>query len=162
MEPEEISRLYTQKEIILNSVQEGIIALDTRNQISEMNERAARLLEEELLDKLRFNLQEKRFSRMQEYCIHLKKLFISIQPVIREEVYLGAVITILDQEEINRIAKEITGVEEINKNLRATVHEFKNNLHVILGLLQLKVKKQRNIFSRYKKLRQKKKINLVM
>ncbi len=141
MEPEEISRLYTQKESILNSVQEGIIALDARNQISEMNEKAKRLLEEikreELLDKLRFNLQERRFIRMQEYCIHSKKLFINMQPVIREQVYLGTVITILDKEEINRVAKEITGVEEINKNLRATVHEFKNNLHVILGLLQL-------------------------
>ncbi len=141
MEPEEISRLYTQKEIILNSVEEGIIALDANNQISETNERAEKLLEEikqeELLEKLRFNLQEKRFIRMQEYCIHSKKLFVSIQPIIRQQMYLGAVITILDQQEINRVAKEITGVEEINKNLRATVHEFKNNLHVILGLLQI-------------------------
>ena len=38
---------------------------------------------------------------------------------------------------INKIAKEITGVDEIIKNLRANVHEFKNSLYVILGLLEI-------------------------
>ena len=35
------------------------------------------------------------------------------------------------------MAKEITGVDEIIRNLRATVHEFKNKLHVILGLIKI-------------------------
>jgi two-component system CitB family sensor kinase len=44
---------------------------------------------------------------------------------------------LIDKNGINKIAKEITGVDEVVKDLRANNHEFKNKLHVILGLINI-------------------------
>ena len=74
---------------------------------------------------------------MKEIILQGKKVFVTIQPIMKKGEYLGSVITLMDRNDIRKIAKEITGVDEVVKNLRANVHEFRNNLHVILGLIQL-------------------------
>lgn len=141
MEPEEIAALYLQKDYLLNSVQEGIILLDRNHEIQEANEQAKELLEEisneMLLESLLKLLEARQAIRMQEFILGEKKLLITLRPLIKDRLYLGAVITLMDKEEVHEVAKEMLGIEEKNKNLRATVHEFKNNLHVLLGLLQL-------------------------
>nr|WP_302595515.1 sensor histidine kinase [uncultured Cellulosilyticum sp.] len=141
MEPHEIARLYLQKDSILNGVQEGIIALDVNNEIREINKNAQNLLElfslEEILEKVAVDIERGVPVSFKEFIIRGKKLFINLQPVRQGENYFGTIITLMEEQEINRVAKEITGIEEVNKNLRATVHEFKNNLHVILGLLKI-------------------------
>ena len=75
---------------------------------------------------------------MKEFIINNKKIFVTIKAIFKEDDYLGVIITLTDRSGINKIAKEITGVDEVIKNLRVSAHEFKNNLYVILGLLQLK------------------------
>lgn len=141
MEPEEIAALYLQKESLLNSVQEGIILLNSTHEVKEENERAKQLLAylpiNSVIESLSNTLENKQEVRMQEFIIEHKKLLISTKPLIKENLYLGAVITLMDKEEIHQVAKEMMGIEEKNKNLRAIVHEFKNQLHVLLGLLQL-------------------------
>lgn len=141
MEPEEIAELYLQKDNVLNSVQEGIILLGRKGEIQEKNERAKELLnglsEKQLLLPLKKHLLNHESLRMQEFIIGGQKLLISTRPLLRKGQYLGWVLTLMDKEEIHEVAKEIIGIEEINKHLRATVHEFKNHLHVLLGLLQL-------------------------
>lgn len=141
MEPLEIATLYKQKESLFNSVQESIIGLDDQHQIQEINQNGKELIkdltEEALLNKIYPYLEQRSSISLQEFIIKDKKLFISIQPIVQKQIYLGTVITIRQEKEIRRVAEEITGIQEMNKNLRATVHEFKNNLHVILGLLQL-------------------------
>lgn len=141
MEPQEIARLYLQKDSILNGVREGIIALDANNEIREINTNAQNLLEhfrlEEILKKVDLDIRNGVPVSLKEILIRGRKLFINVQPVRQGENYFGTIITLLEEQEINRVAKEITGIEEVNKNLRATVHEFKNNLHVILGLLKI-------------------------
>ena len=74
---------------------------------------------------------------MKELIIQNKKIFVTLSPIIKKKQYLGVVIVLSDKDNINKIAKEITGIDEVVKSLRANVHEFKNNLHVILGLIQL-------------------------
>lgn len=141
MEPQEIARLYLQKESILNGVQEGIIALDVNNEIREINTNAQNLLGfftlEEILEKVGMDIEKGVPVSLKEILIKGKKLFINLQPVREGENYFGTIITLMEEQAINRVAKEITGIEEVNKNLRANVHEFKNNLHVILGLLKI-------------------------
>ncbi|MCE3026740.1 ATP-binding protein [Salinicola sp. DM10] len=50
----------------------------------------------------------------------------------------GSVVTLRDRSEVNRLAEELTGVSRYAQALRASTHEFKNRLHVILGLVQLR------------------------
>ncbi|MBD7912180.1 MULTISPECIES: ATP-binding protein [Clostridium] len=142
MEPEEITMLYNQKNIIINSVKDGIIALDKENKITDINNNCYRLFEDfspvKTIDKLWSYIEAKKPFTMKEMIIQGKRIFVTLNPIIEEKNYYGTVITLIDREDINKVAKEITGIDEVVKNLRANVHEFKNNLHVIVGLLQLK------------------------
>ncbi|MDO5518298.1 MAG: GHKL domain-containing protein [Clostridium sp.] len=142
MEPEEIATLYNQKKIIINTVQDGIIALNKNNEVTEINNRCYTLFNDfscdKVIDRLSTYIEEKGTFKMKELIIDGKKIFVTLNPIIEEDIYLGQLIILSDREDISKIAKEITGVDELIKNLRANVHEFKNNLHVILGLIQLK------------------------
>jgi sensor histidine kinase regulating citrate/malate metabolism len=50
---------------------------------------------------------------------------------------LEVIFILRDGGEVKRIAKEITGVAQIINSMRANVHEFKNKIYVVSGLLQL-------------------------
>ena len=142
MEPEEISMLYNQKNIIINTVKEGIIALDKKKKVVDINNGFYELFNDfnmnDILSKLKVYIDDKLDLEMKEFIIQNKKIFVTIKHIAQGNNYLGAVITFVDKKEINKIAKEITGIDEVIKNLRANVHEFKNNIHVIFGLIQLK------------------------
>lgn len=141
MEPEEIATLYNQKKIIIDNVHDGIIALDKNNKITDINNRCYSLFEnfscDRVLERLDIYIKSRVSFKMKELIINGKRLFVTLIPIIEDNMYLGQLIILSDRENINKIAKEITGVDEVVKNLRANVHEFKNNLHVILGLIQL-------------------------
>lgn len=141
MEPEEIATLYDQKKIIIDNVHDGIIALDKNNKITDINNRCYSLFEnfscDRVLERLDIYIKSRVSFKMKELIISGKRLFVTLIPIIEDNMYLGQLIILSDRENINKIAKEITGVDEVVKNLRANVHEFKNNLHVILGLIQL-------------------------
>lgn len=141
MEPEEIAKLYKEKQIIINSVQNGIIALNKDNEVSEINENCYKLFDNfsvnKVIERLKPYIDAKESFSMKELIIQNKKIFVTLNPIIKKDQYLGVVIVLSDRDNINKIAKEITGIDEVVKSLRANVHEFKNNLHVILGLIQL-------------------------
>ena len=126
---------------ILNTVSEGIIALNKNNEITEINDNCYKLIDGfskyKVLKKLLPYIEENKTVEMKEIILQGKKVFVTIQPIMKKGEYLGSVITLMDRNDIRKIAKEITGVDEVVKNLRANVHEFRNNLHVILGLIQL-------------------------
>ncbi|MGV2643691.1 histidine kinase, partial [Clostridium perfringens] len=141
MEPYEIATLYNQKKIIINSVKDGIVALNKNNEITEKNKNCYRLFDDfdshKVIEKLKTYIDNREAFEMKEFIIQGKKVFVTINPIIQSSKYLGMVITLTDKDDIRKVAKEITGVDEIIKNLRANIHEFRNNLHVILGLMKI-------------------------
>ena len=141
MEPEEIAKLYSEKNIIINNCNDGIIALDENNNITEINDKCYDLFEDfdvcKVLDRLKPYIENKKTFTMKELVIQGKKIFVTLKAITKDKQYLGVVIVLSDRDNIRKVAKEITGVDEMVKSLRANVHEFKNTLHVILGLIQL-------------------------
>lgn len=142
LEPYEIARLYEEKNILFDSVKDGIIALNKKNEVTEINKICYNMFEnfnvDEVIEKLDVYIKSRVDIEMKEFIINNKKIFVTIKAIFKEDDYLGVIITLTDRSGINKIAKEITGVDEVIKNLRVSAHEFKNNLYVILGLLQLK------------------------
>lgn len=141
MEPDEIARLYNEKKIILDSIDEGVIAIDNHNKILEINDNCLKMFDnlniDELIDKLDEYIKKHESVRMKEFNLSGEKVFINLSFIKEQGKYLGAVITLLKGENINRLAREITGIDGLLKSVRANVHEFKNKLHVILGLINL-------------------------
>ena len=143
MEPEEIARLYNEKQIIIDSVENGIIVLNKYNKVIEVNENYYKLFNnfdvDKVIKRLESYIDEKQSFKMKEFVIQNKKVFITLSTIINSEEYLGVLILLSDKNNIDKLAKEITGIDEAAKSLRANIHEFKNHLHVILGLIQLEL-----------------------
>ena len=141
MEPVEIAALYREKNIIIDSVNDGIISLNKNKKIVEINKACYKLFDdfkvEDILEKINVYIDNKEEVEMKEFVIKGKKIFITIKNIKLGDNCLRTIITLVDKNPINKIAKEITGVDEIIKNLRANVHEFKNSLYVILGWLEI-------------------------
>ncbi|GLI55371.1 two-component system sensor histidine kinase DcuS [Propionigenium maris DSM 9537] len=141
LEPEEIARLYREKLVILNNISEGIIALDDLGGIREVNAAYNKLFSglppEDFINYVKTHITKREVIPMKEMIVAGRRVFVSIHPLVKESVYLGSVITLNSSDQIDEVAEEITGVHQIIQGMRANIHEFKNRLHVILGLMEL-------------------------
>jgi two-component system CitB family sensor kinase len=140
-EPNEIGKMYEEKKTIFESIHEGIVAINQKGKITRMNRAAEEMLTNSKIDKLLNFAKETIDSGHgiydREINLQNKKVFINSIPIFRGNIAIGVVLTLRDSEEINKRAKEITGFTQLIDSLRANIHEFKNKLHVILGLLEL-------------------------
>ncbi len=141
LEPEEIARLYREKLVILNNISEGIIALNDQEVVSEVNAAYEKMFPglppESFIDKVEDYIMKREIIPMKEMIVAGKRVFVSIHPLVKEETYLGSIITLNSSDQIGEVAEEITGAHQIIQGMRANIHEFKNRLHVILGLMEL-------------------------
>jgi CitB family two-component system sensor histidine kinase MalK len=152
MEPAEIATLLQQRSALLQSVREGIIAVDRDLTITLVNEQAVRLfalagIHGELVGRrhdevipligMRAVVETGEPQYDQEGDINGLKILSSRVPVLVEGRIAGAVATFRDKTEVSRLAEQLTGVRHFADALRAQTHEFMNKLHVILGLVKL-------------------------
>jgi CitB family two-component system sensor histidine kinase MalK len=152
MEPAEIATLLQQRSALLQSVREGIIAVDRDLTITLVNEEAARLfalagIHGELVGRrhdevipligMRAVVETGEPQYDQEGDINGLKILSSRLPVLVEGRIAGAVATFRDKTEVSLLAEQLTGVRHFADALRAQTHEFMNKLHVILGLVKL-------------------------
>ncbi len=152
MEPAEIATLLQQRSALLQSVREGIVAVDRDMTITLVNEEAARLfglggIHGELvgcrhdevipLRGMRAVVETGEPQYDQEGDINGLKILTSRVPVLVDGRIAGAVATFRDKTEVSRLAEQLTGVRHFADALRAQTHEFMNKLHVILGLVKL-------------------------
>lgn len=152
MEPQEIAVSLMQKEAILESAKEGIVAVDTSNIITSINEAARELLNVEnktakeligqslshftsvsLLDKA----SDRRPNQDREVILEQDIVLMNIYNLIKKEERFGAVAIFRRKTELENVTKELTNIQQYADGLRAQTHEFTNKLHTISGLLQL-------------------------
>ncbi|KHF38474.1 ATP-binding protein [Halalkalibacter okhensis] len=153
LEPEEISHLLLQKETILQSTHEGIIAVNKDGTITMMNTAAKRLISrsgnetepligEPILDvlpnsKLHEVLERGESQYNQEMLLGNHIVLVNRVPIYYEGTLIGAVSTFRNKTEIEKLTKELTRVKQYAEALRAQTHEFSNKMYTILGLIQL-------------------------
>lgn len=142
MEPEDIAKLYTEKKTIIDTVDSAIILMNTNQEITEMNKKGQKFFkdypQEELIKRLkRFTVSFEK-TKMQTIILDNKHYIVTANGLVIDDVHHGTLLVINERSDFESLAEELTGINEHNKILRATVHEFKNKLHVILGLIKLK------------------------
>lgn len=164
MEPEEISHLYVQKEAILQSTHEGIIAIDHHGMITTINSAAKKILNQEqdyhnintpikgILPA--FTNSKERFHD-REMVLGEQIVLVNQTPVYSDDAMTGAVITFRKKSELQKVTEELSRIKQYANAQRAQTHEHSNKLHIILGLLlnnQIKeaihfIKKENNLQS---------------
>lgn len=157
LEPEEISYLFLQKETILQSAHEGIIAVNKNGLITLMNAAAEKLLfegetktnyvgkpvQEFLPDTRLLEVLESGESQYDREMIVGKHIVVVNRvPIYYEGTMMGAVSTFRNKTEIEHLTKELSRIKQYTNALRAQTHEFTNKLYTILGLLQLDQKQE--------------------
>lgn len=149
-DPTQFAKMYLQKTGVIDSLEEGIIAIDEKENILLMNKSAKEMLEieEDVVEgkhitevfpssKLPRILKSKE-SKVNQEMVYGNVLILADQvPVMEDDRVVGAVSIFRNKTEVTKLAEELTGVNHIVDALRANTHEFKNKLHVILGLIQV-------------------------
>jgi CitB family two-component system sensor histidine kinase MalK len=154
LEPFAISKLLEERSAMLQSVREGIIAVDQDSRITLVNKAALGLLQKAGFDenpigkridsymvtskKLRRVLQSGQAQLDEEQNLNGVALLVNRVPVLVDNNIVGAVATFRDKTEISKLAEQLTGVQLYAEALRAQSHEFMNKLHVILGMVHMR------------------------
>jgi len=141
-EPKEISRLFLEKEAILNSVKEAIIATNKEGVISVCNEVAKSYFS--ITDKTKkppLSLQPFLLTckEMKDATIEIEGIdyICNLSPIIQENTTIGMVASCRKKEEIDALVWELTRVKQYSERLREKKHEFSNLLHLISGHIQI-------------------------
>lgn len=152
LEPFEIARILEERNTMLHSVREGIVAVDKEARITLVNKSALRLLRKAGLSDEPIGMRISDYmptSRLddilktgeseldEEQTINGVSLLINCVPLIVNGQIAGAIATFRDKTEVNLLAEQLTGVKLYAEALRAQSHEFRNKLHVILGMVKM-------------------------
>lgn len=149
LEPYEIATILKEREAVLESVSEGIVAVDKDGKIIVLNNEARRLLgiheniEGEYAAKYIPNtrlpevIESGRAEFDQEQSILNTRILTNRVPIKVNGEVVGAIASFRDKSEIQSLAEELTGVKKYIEALRVQNHEFLNKLHTITGLIQI-------------------------
>ncbi|HCJ6376160.1 MULTISPECIES: sensor histidine kinase [unclassified Citrobacter] len=158
LEPYEISNLFEQRQAMLHSIKEGVIAVDDSGEVTLINQAAQELLDyrksqddaqlstlshawSQVVD-LSQVLRDGTPRRDEEITVKDRLLLINTVPVLSNGKIIGAISTFRDKTEVRKLMQRLDGMVNYADALRERSHEFMNKLHVILGLLHLKSYKQ--------------------
>ncbi|WP_099350574.1 sensor histidine kinase [Erwinia amylovora] len=157
LEPHELSTLFEQHQAMLQSMKEGVIAVDERRQTSLINRSARQLLRKTgllqalecdspevvaasgpLIDNLHGVMRSGIARRDEEINFNGRILLCNTMPVRNNQAIIGAICTFRDKTEISQLLQRLDGMVNYIDALRERSHEFMNKLHVILGLVHMK------------------------
>lgn len=153
LEPHRIAKILEERNTMLQSVKEGIIAVDKEANVTLINNEAKRLfkksgLEEDFIGKdVELYMPNSRIKEVlktgevqlnEEQNIYGITIVTNRVPLYVKGEIVGAIATFRDKTEIRKLAEELTGIRLYAEALRAQSHEFMNKMHVVLGLTHMK------------------------
>ena len=154
-EPDTISAMYLVRDNILESLKEGVIAVDKNGTILFTNNSAVKMLDKsstatEFIGKnieqikngnvIRtvLNGTEKEFG-IQGQRMDGTDVIIDRIPIKHEEDPIDTICILHDRAEYTKLMEDLAGTRYLVDSMRANNHDFTNKLHVILGLIQMEM-----------------------
>ena len=156
-EPDVFSAMYQVRDNILESLAEGVIAIDKERTVQFINSSAVKMLGckessaeqgivgkplEVLCDPTVFEstllVGEKEFGA-HDARLQNTNLIIDRIPITKDGEIIGAVGILHNREEYIKLMEDLAGTRYLVDSMRANNHDFTNKLHVILGLLQMEM-----------------------
>lgn len=151
LEPHEIARRLQEKDAILQSMHEGLVAVNAQGRITLANAGARRFLSgnhgqdpagQDILQALpRSRLHEVLRTGEAQYdketWVGEQLVVVNRVPIVVDGRIEGAVATFRSRMEILDLSRSLAEVRQLADGLRAQAHEFSNKLHMLAGLLQL-------------------------
>ncbi|MFC8276605.1 ATP-binding protein [Streptomyces sp. NPDC057271] len=143
----DISALLAEREAMLHGIREGVVALDPAGRIRLVNDEAQRLLgigheatgsplEEALGSGRTADVLAGRVTGDDLVTVRGHRVLIANRMPTDDG---GAVATLRDRTELERLGRELDSTRGLIDALRAQDHEHANRLHTLLGLLELEM-----------------------
>lgn len=152
LEPAIIAKRLEERNTMLQSVHEGIVAVNKEGKINLINKSATQIFKKaglaenpiglkinEYLDSTQLHnvVELGRPEVDEEQNINGVKILVNRVPLYVNNQIVGAISTFRDKTEMSRLSEQLVGVKTYAETLRAQSHEFSNRLHVIMGMLQM-------------------------
>lgn len=149
LEPVEIRGILEERVAMLQSIREGVIAVDDESNVTVINDAAQKLAgvgQEVVGQKVTAALPNSRLPEVvatgmsefdQEQLLRGRIILTNRVPIRVDGKVVGAVATFRDMSEMRELASELVGVKNLAETLRAQAHEFVNRMHTVSGLIQL-------------------------
>ncbi|GGL57446.1 ATP-binding protein [Sporolactobacillus putidus] len=151
MEPNEIAFLTNQQAAILESIREGIIAIDTTGKITTLNREAKNMLEDNngnligreiahILPNSRLTEVMKKGAPQYDHQMIMGNSLVVVNriPVMFNGEVIGAVASFRDKLHLDQLENRLADIGKYADTLRSQRHEFMNKLHLISGLIQMR------------------------
>lgn len=149
LEPEQISQLFEEQTATLQSIYEGVIAINHDGIITTLNKKAIETLN---LDELSvgqhistvlpdsgmlniINTGEPQFDI--EVWLNGRAMIVNRIPLKTDAKIIGAVSSFRPKNELDLVSKKLSRTQTLADSLRSQAHEYSNKLHTISGLIQL-------------------------
>lgn len=156
LEPEQIGLLFEERNATLESIREGIIAINADGIITTFNRAALHTL----------NLQDKTLllgkpihsilpdSQMlkvlasgepqfdEEFWLNGSCFITNRLPVRQDDNIIGVVSSFRPKDELDMVSRQLTKIRQYADSLRSQTHEYSNKLHTIAGLIQIGATKE--------------------
>ncbi|MEU8674936.1 sensor histidine kinase [Streptomyces sp. NPDC048560] len=143
----DISALLTEREAMLHSIREGVVALDRAGRIRLLNDEAQRLLglgpdaagrplDEALGEGRTADVLAGRVVGDDLLTVRGSRVLLANRMPTDDG---GAVATLRDRTELEHLGRELDSTRGLIDALRAQDHEHANRLHTLLGLLELEM-----------------------
>jgi hypothetical protein len=149
LEPAAIAALADQREALLHSIREGVVAVADDGTVTVLSDSARELIglegdvEGRRVDDLALDPAVRDLladdTEIRDHVVVLgeRVLVVNRNPVVEGGRRVASVTTLRDRTELLALQSELSARESITNTLRAQTHEFHNQLHTISGLVQL-------------------------
>lgn len=151
LEPEEIAHLFRERDATLQSVREGIIAINRDGVITTANRAAChtlglspdtRLAGQHILDVLPDStllsvLESHQPDFDHEVWLQGRQMVVNRLPVRQGDEVIGVVASFRRRDELDLVSRQLTRIQQYADTLRSQTHEYSNKLHTIAGLIQI-------------------------
>lgn len=134
-EPDVFSAMYRIRDNILESLDEGIIAIDNEGNVQFVNGAAEGMLNQ-IESGLATRIVGENINNLQ---LGSETLVIDRMPIKEKGIGVGEIAILHDRAEYTKLMEDLTGTRYLVDSMRANNHDFTNKLHVILGLIQMEM-----------------------
>jgi len=151
LEPEQIARLFDEQKATLESVREGIIAINSKGEITTANRTAINTLglpeniqltgkriDDILFDSSMLKVLETGEPQFDQEVWHNNhNLIVNRLPLKQGDRITGVVSSFRRKDELDLVSRQLTRIKQYADSLRSQAHEYSNKLHTIAGLIQI-------------------------
>ncbi|MBU1295327.1 MAG: sensor histidine kinase [Gammaproteobacteria bacterium] len=151
LEPEEIVQKFKEHELILDSIRDGIVAIDHEQNITAINSMAiewltmnvlsatqvvSKPLSEQSQSLSHFALEAKGQITQNRFNLGKLEFIATLYPIKGKKGEVGYVIVFFPDHGEKSLEQELTATKNYADLLRAKTHEYSNHLNVLSGMLQ--------------------------